>query len=58
MNKTLGFNLLDNAASPHIDDIIIFSETLKEYRRHISQVFERYLAEGLYLNLDKYEFEV
>ena len=58
MNETLGFDLLDNAASPHMDDIIIFSETLEEHRRHVSQVFERCLAEGLYLDLDKCEFEV
>ena len=58
MNETLGFNLLDNAATPHMDDVIIFSETLEEHRRHVCQVFDRCLAEGLYLDLDKSEFEV
>ena len=58
LNKTLGVETLATSANTHSDDILIFSKTLEEHRRHVSDVFEALLNEGLYLDLEKSEFEV
>ena len=58
LNKTLGVDVLAAAANTHSDDILIFSKTLEDHRRHVNEVFEKLLKEGLYLDLDKSEFEV
>src|SRR4029077_4580766 len=38
---------LDLFVSAYLDDILIFSETLKEHKRHVRQVLERPQAYGL-----------
>ena len=58
LNETLGTDILATSANTHSDDILIFSKTLKEHRKHVSDVFEKLLQEGLFLDLDKSEFEV
>ena len=58
LNETLGVDILADSANTHSDDILIYSRTLDEHRQHVNEVFERLLKEGLYLDLEKSEFEV
>ena len=41
-----------------MDDILIFSRTRKEHRKHVHQVFSALREAGLYLDIDKCEFFV
>ena len=43
-------------ATAYIDDILIFSKSLKEHRRHVRQVLEKLRAAGLQLDIEKCEF--
>ena len=58
LNSTLGMDILADSANTHSDDILIFSRTQEEHRQHVTQVFEKLLKEGLYLDLEKSEFGV
>ena len=39
-----------------INDILIYSKTLKEYEEHLRKAFERFQREQLYAKLEKCEF--
>ena len=43
-------------ALPYLDDVIVFSRTLKEHYRHLSLVFQAHRQAGLRLNPDKCSF--
>ena len=49
---------LDIYATVYVDDILIYSETLEDYRRHIRGVLERLRGAGLQAALHKCEFHV
>lgn len=49
---------LDDFVTAYLDDILIFSETLGEHRRHVSWVLDRLHAAGLQISLKKTEFHV
>jgi transposase InsO family protein len=51
-------DFLDEFASAYLDDILIFSNSLKEHRGHVSKVLQRLRDAGLQLDIDKCEFEV
>ena len=47
---------LDCFASAFLDDIIIYSRTLEEHKRHVTEVLEQLAKAGLYLKRKKCEF--
>ena len=58
INDTLGRDILDRFVSAYLDDILIFSNSLKEHRQHVKLVLERLTIAGLQLDISKCEFEV
>jgi hypothetical protein len=55
-NALQGF--LDDFCLAFIDDILIFSETKEEHRRHVDLVLERLVKAGLQCDIEKSEFYV
>ena len=50
---------LDEFASAYLDDVLIFtSGSLAKHRKHVSLVLDRLKRAGLFLDIDKCEFEV
>lgn len=49
---------LDIFCTAYIDDILIYSDSLEEHRKHVKQVFEALCGTGLQLDIKKCEFEV
>jgi hypothetical protein len=49
---------LDKFAVCYLDDILIFSKTLEEHRKHVRQVLDALHAQKLSVNMDKSEFHV
>jgi hypothetical protein len=57
-------NLINNVLTPYLnqfytiylDNILIYSETFKEYQDYINLVLEAFKNAGLYLKPEKYEF--
>jgi len=47
---------LDNFASAYLDDILIYSNSVKEHEQHVQRVMECLLISGLYLNAENCEF--
>ena len=58
MNNVLGNDILDIFVAAYVDDILVFSKTLQEHRKHVKTVLGRIQAAGLQLNIDKCKFEV
>jgi len=57
MNKNF-FKFLDEFLSIYLDNILIFSKTLKEYRSYIRLVLKRLRDIEIQADIDKYEFHV
>jgi len=57
MNKNF-FEFLDEFLSIYLDNILIFSKTLKEYRSHVRLVLKRLRDIGIQADIDKCEFHV
>jgi hypothetical protein len=55
INTTLQ-SLLDDFCTAYLDDILIFSNTLEEHRRHVREVLERLRKVELYVDVKKCEF--
>ena len=50
---------LDDFVSAYIDDVLIFTNgSLNKHREHVTRVLERLQQAGLYVDIDKCEFEV
>ena len=50
---------LDDFVSAYIDDVLVFTQgTLRRHREHVTKVLERLQRAGLYIDIDKCEFEV
>ena len=58
INDILEIDILDIFVTAYVDDILVFSKTLKEHRQHVKTVLSRLQAAGLQLDIDKCEFEV
>jgi ribosome-interacting GTPase 1 len=52
-------DFLDDFASAYIDDILIYSSgSLQDHREKVKKVLNRLQNAGLYIDIQKYEFEV
>ena len=58
INDILENNILDIIVTAYIDDILVFSKTLKDHKQHIKTVLSRLQAAGMQLDIDKCKFEV
>ena len=50
-------DILDVFCTAYLDDILIYSETAKEHRRHVREVLTRLRKARLHVDLRKCEFE-
>jgi len=57
MNDVL-FDYLHQFCQIYLDDIIIYSKTLKKHKRHVRLVLHRLRETGLQMNINKCEFHV
>ena len=58
INNLLENNILDFFVTVYVHDILVFSKTFQEYRKHVKTVLACLQAAGLQLDIDKYKFEV
>ena len=58
LNDVLGNDILDIFVTTYVDDILVFSKTFQEHRKHVKIVLGWIQAAGLQLDIDKYKFEV
>ena len=58
LNDVLGNDILDIFVTAYVDDILVFSKTFQEHRKHVKTVLGRIQAAGLQLDIDKCEFEI
>jgi hypothetical protein len=49
---------LDDFCTACLDDILIYSKTLKKYKKHVRLILEILTEAGLYLDINKCEFYV
>jgi hypothetical protein len=52
------FDCLHKFCQAYLDDILIYSKTLKEHRTHVKEVLGKLREAGLQIDIDKCEFEV
>ena len=52
------WDYLDVFCTTYINDILIYSDTLKEHRQHVWQILQKLQRAGLQLDIDKCEFHV
>ena len=57
INNTL-FDLLHRFVQAYLDDILVYSKTLKNHHLHVRQVLECLREAGIQANVDKCEFHV
>lgn len=54
--KRVFANFHDDVLAAFVDDLLIYSETLEDHRKHVVKVLERLRAKGLQAALKKCEF--
>ncbi len=52
------FNCLHKFCQTYLNDILIYSKTLKEHRTHVKEVLEKLREVNLQINIDKCEFKI
>jgi hypothetical protein len=57
INHTL-HDLLDRICTAYLDDVLVYSKTKQEHRRHVREVVQRLHKAGLQIDIGKCEFEV
>ncbi|SLM36779.1 reverse transcriptase domain protein [Lasallia pustulata] len=57
MNDVL-WDHLNNFCSAYLDDILIYSKTLKEHTQHVRAVLQKLIDAGLQVDIEKCEFHV
>jgi hypothetical protein len=56
INHTL-FDILDRFCTAYLDDVLVYSATREEHRKHVREVVRRLREAGLQIDIDKSEFE-
>ena len=57
INKTLR-EYLDNFCTAYLNNILIYSNTIREYIGYIQKVLDKLLGAGLFLDINKYNFYI
>ncbi len=52
------FDCLHKFCQTYLNDILIYSKTLKEHKTHMKEVLNKLHEADLQMNIDKYEFEI
>jgi len=52
------FNCLHKFCQTYLNDILIYSKTLKKHRTHVKEVLDKLREADLQMNIDKCEFEI
>lgn len=52
------YDILNEYATAYLDDILIYSNNIKDHTRHVREVLKRLAEAGLQIDLVKYEFDV
>ena len=52
------FNCLYKFCQTYLNDILIYSKTLKKHRTHMKEVLEKLREVNLQVNIDKCEFKI
>ncbi len=52
------FECLHKFCQTYLNDILIYSKTLKEHRTHMKEVLDKLREVDLQINIDKYEFKI
>ena len=58
INDVLGPDILDVFGTAYMDDILVYSQTLKEYQKHVKLVLSRLQDVSLQVDISKCDFEV
>ena len=58
INDVLENNILDLFVTAYVDNILVFSKTFQEHKKHVKTVLTHLQAAGLQLDIDKCKFEV
>ena len=58
INNVLENNILDLFVTAYLDDLLVFSKTHQEHKKHVKTVFACLQAAGLQLDINKCKFEV
>ena len=58
LHNVLGNDILDIFVTAYVDDILVFSKTFQEHKKHVKTILGWIQAAGLQLDIDKCEFEV
>ena len=58
INNVLGSDILDIFGTTYVDDILIYSQTLKQHQEHVKLVLTQLQAAGLQVDIGKCNFEV
>ena len=57
MNDIL-FEYLNDFCAVYLDDILIYSKTLKEHKKQVNKVLDKLIEAGLQVDIEKSEFYV
>ncbi len=52
------FDCLHKFCQTYLNDILIYSKTLKEYKTYVKEVLKKLHEVNLQINIDKYEFKI
>ena len=58
INNVLGSDILDVFGTAYVDDILVYSQTLKEHQKHVKLVLSQLQDASLQVDISKCDFEV
>ena len=58
INDVLGPDILDVFSTAYVDNILVYSQTLKKHQKHVKLVLSQLQDASLQVDISKYDFEV
>ena len=58
INNVLGSDILDIFGTAYVDDILVYSQTLKKHQKHVKLVLSQLQDTSLQVDISKCDFEV
>ena len=52
------YNILNIYTTAYFNNILIYSENIKDYERYVNNILNRFIKIGLNVDIDKYEFYI